>query len=73
MDGIVIEGYSAVDEKVITGESIPVEKRKGDQVIGATMNKTGTFKFQATKVGKDTALAKIISLVEDALSSNRPT
>ena len=72
VDGTVIEGYSAVDEKVITGESIPVEKRKGDQVIGATMNKTGTFKFQATKVGKDTALAQIIGLVEDALSSKAP-
>jgi P-type Cu+ transporter len=72
VDGIVIEGYSAVDEKVITGESLPVEKRKGDQVIGATMNKTGTFKFQATKVGKDTALAQIIGLVEDALSSKAP-
>ncbi|HSV48979.1 MAG TPA: heavy metal translocating P-type ATPase, partial [Candidatus Acidoferrales bacterium] len=72
VDGIVTEGYSGVDEKVITGESIPVEKRKGDQVIGATMNKTGTFKFQATKVGKDTALAQIINLVEDALSSKAP-
>lgn len=72
VDGVVIEGYSAVDEKVITGESIPVEKRKGDQVIGATINKTGTFKFQATKVGKDTTLAQIISLVETALSSKAP-
>jgi P-type Cu+ transporter len=72
VDGIVTEGYSGVDEKVITGESIPVEKRKGDQVIGATMNKTGTFKFEATKVGKDTALAQIISLVEDALTSKAP-
>lgn len=72
VDGVVTEGYSGVDEKVITGESIPVEKRKGDQVIGATMNKTGTFKFEATKVGKDTALAQIISLVEDALTSKAP-
>ena len=72
VDGLVTEGYSGVDEKVITGESIPVEKRKGDQVIGATMNKTGTFKFEATKVGKDTALAQIISLVEDALTSKAP-
>ncbi len=72
VDGIVTEGYSGVDEKVITGESIPVEKRKGDQVIGATMNKTGTFKFKATKVGKDTALAQIINLVEDALTSKAP-
>jgi Cu+-exporting ATPase len=72
VDGVVTEGYSGVDEKVITGESIPVEKRKGDQVIGATMNKTGTFKFQATKIGKDTALAQIINLVEDALTSKAP-
>ena len=72
VDGTVTEGYSGVDEKVITGESIPVEKRKGDQVIGATMNKTGTFKFEATKVGKDTALAQIIGLVEDALTSKAP-
>jgi Cu+-exporting ATPase len=72
VDGTIIDGYSGVDEKVITGESIPIEKRKGDQVIGATMNKTGTFKFQATKVGKDTALAQIISMVEDALSSKAP-
>ncbi|NLF88230.1 copper-translocating P-type ATPase [Candidatus Bathyarchaeota archaeon] len=72
VDGVVTEGYSGVDEKVITGESIPVEKRKGDQVIGATMNKTGTFKFQANKVGKDTALAQIINLVEDALTSKAP-
>jgi Cu+-exporting ATPase len=72
VDGTVIDGYSGVDEKVITGESLPVEKHKGDQVIGATMNKTGTFKFQATKVGKDTALAQIINLVEDALTSKAP-
>jgi Cu+-exporting ATPase len=72
VDGVVTEGYSGVDEKVITGESIPVEKRKGDQVIGATMNKTGTFKFEATKVGRDTALAQIINLVEDALTSKAP-
>jgi Cu+-exporting ATPase len=72
VDGTVIEGYSGVDEKVITGESIPVEKRQGDQVIGATMNKTGMLKFKATKVGKDTALAQIINLVEDALTSKAP-
>jgi len=72
VDGVVVEGYSGVDEKVITGESLPVEKRKGDEVIGATMNKTGTFKFEATKVGKDTALAQIINLVEDALTSKAP-
>lgn len=72
VDGLVVEGYSAVDEKVITGESIPVEKKSGDQVIGATMNKTGRLKFKATKVGKDTVLAQIINMVEDALSSKAP-
>ena len=72
VDGVVTEGYSAVDEKVITGESIPVEKKVGDQVVGATMNKTGVLKFKATKVGKDTVLAQIISMVEDALSSKAP-
>ncbi|MCW4018359.1 MAG: heavy metal translocating P-type ATPase [Candidatus Bathyarchaeota archaeon] len=72
VDGVVIEGYSAVDEKVITGESIPVEKNQGDQVIGATMNKTGVLKFQAAKVGKDTVLAQIIGMVEDALTSKAP-
>jgi Cu+-exporting ATPase len=72
VDGLVVEGYSAVDEKVITGESIPIEKKSGDQVIGATMNKTGRLKFKATKVGKDTVLAQIINMVEDALSSKAP-
>ena len=72
VDGTVIEGYSAVDEKVITGESIPVEKKVGDQVVGATLNKTGVFKFKATKVGKDTVLAQIINMVEDALTSKAP-
>ncbi len=72
VDGTVTEGYSAVDEKVITGESIPVEKRIGDQIVGATMNKTGMLKFKATKVGKDTVLAQIISMVEDALTSKAP-
>ncbi len=72
VDGTVSEGYSAVDEKVITGESIPVEKKIGDQVVGATMNKTGMLKFKATKVGKDTVLAQIINMVEDALTSKAP-
>jgi P-type Cu+ transporter len=72
VDGVVVEGYSGVDEKVITGESIPVEKRKGDQVVGATMNKTGVLKFEATKVGGDTVLAQIIGMVENALSSKAP-
>jgi Cu+-exporting ATPase len=72
VDGTVTEGYSGVDEKVITGESIPVEKKQGDQVVGATMNKTGVLKFKATKVGKDTVLAQIINMVEDALTSKAP-
>jgi Cu+-exporting ATPase len=72
VDGTVTEGYSGVDEKVITGESIPVEKKAGDPVVGATMNKTGVLKFKATKVGKDTALAQIINMVEDALTSKAP-
>ena len=72
VDGTVTDGYSAVDESMITGESIPVEKKEGDGVIGGTINKTGTFKFKATKVGKDTALAQIISLVETAQASKAP-
>ena len=60
VDGVVIEGSSAVDESMLTGESIPVEKNAGDTVIGATMNKLGSFKFRATKVGADTALAQIV-------------
>jgi Cu+-exporting ATPase len=72
VDGEVLEGTSAVDESMITGESIPVEKRAGDEVIGATLNKTGTFKFRATKVGKDTALANIIRMVQDAQGSKAP-
>ena len=72
VDGVVIEGYSGVDEKVITGESIPVEKKTGDTVVGATINKTGALKFKATKVGADTVLAQIIKLVENALGSKAP-
>ncbi len=72
VDGIIINGYSAVDESMITGESIPAEKKKGDKVIGATINKTGTFTFRATKVGSDTALAQIIRLVEEAQGSKAP-
>jgi len=72
VDGIVKEGYSAVDESMLTGESLPVEKKVGDNVIGGTMNKTGAFKFVATKVGADTALAQIIRLVEDAQASKAP-
>jgi Cu+-exporting ATPase len=72
VDGTIIDGYSGVDEKAITGESIPVEKKLGDEVVGATINKTGVLKFRATKVGKDTVLAQIIRLVEDALGSKAP-
>jgi len=72
VDGIIKEGKSAVDESMITGESIPVEKGKGDEVIGATINKTGSFRFEATKVGKDTALAQIVKLVQDAQGSKAP-
>ena len=72
VDGVVIEGHSSVDESMISGESIPVEKIKGSKVIGATINKTGSFKFKATKVGKDTVLAQIINLVEEAQGSKAP-
>ncbi len=72
VDGVITDGYSAVDEKAITGESIPVEKKKGDQVIGATINKTGILKFKATRVGKDTMLAQIIKIVEEAMGSKAP-
>ena len=72
VDGVVLEGGSAVDESMVTGESIPVEKRPGDEVIGATMNQTGSFRFRATRVGKDTALAQIVRLVQDAQGSKAP-
>lgn len=72
VDGIVVDGYSGVDEKAITGESIPVEKKKGDEVIGATINKTGVLHFRATRVGKDTMLSQIIKIVEDAMGSKAP-
>lgn len=71
-DGVVIEGSSAVDESMLTGESIPVEKRAGSQVIGGTLNRTGMFRFRATAVGAETALAQIIKLVEDAQASSAP-
>jgi len=69
-DGTVIEGHSAVDEKLLTGESVPVEKKAGDLVIGGTMNKVGTFKFRATRVGADTTLSQIIKMVEEAQTSS---
>ncbi len=72
VDGEITAGSSTVDESMITGESIPVEKHIGDEVIGASINKTGSFKFKATKVGKDTALAQIIQMVEQAQSSKAP-
>ncbi len=72
VDGTVQEGSSAIDESMLTGESLPVEKRSGDEVFGATLNKTGSFRFQATKVGKDTALQQIVKLVQDAQGSKAP-
>ncbi|MGI1658712.1 MAG: heavy metal translocating P-type ATPase [Desulfitobacterium sp.] len=72
VDGEVIEGNTAVDESMLTGESIPVEKNAGDSIIGASINKNGTIKYRATRVGKDTALAQIIKLVEDAQGSKAP-
>jgi P-type Cu+ transporter len=72
VDGTIIEGASSVDESMVTGESMPVDKRVGDEVIGATLNKTGAFRFQATKVGADTALASIVRMVKDAQASKLP-
>jgi len=72
VDGKITEGSSSIDESMLTGESLPVEKNVGDTVVGATINKYGTFKFEATKVGKDTVLSQIVKMVEDAQSSKAP-
>ncbi|PKN98453.1 MAG: copper-translocating P-type ATPase [Chloroflexi bacterium HGW-Chloroflexi-4] len=72
VDGVILEGSSAVDESMLTGESLPSSKKVGDDVIGATLNKTGAFKFRTTKVGKDTALAQIVKMVQDAQNSKAP-
>ncbi|MRR29515.1 copper-translocating P-type ATPase, partial [bacterium] len=72
VDGVIIDGSSAVDESMLTGESLPASKKVGDEVIGATFNKTGAFKFRTTKVGKDTALAQIVKMVQDAQNSKAP-
>ncbi len=72
VDGVIKEGYSSVDESMVTGESMPVEKNVGDEVIGATINKTGSFRFEATKVGRDTMLAHIIDMVQTAQGSKPP-
>ena len=72
VDGVIIEGSSSVDESMLTGESLPASKKQGDEVIGATINKTGAFRFRATKVGKDTALAQIVKMVQDAQNSKAP-
>ncbi|WP_172960789.1 heavy metal translocating P-type ATPase [Thermus scotoductus] len=72
VDGVIIEGESALDESMLTGESLPVDKQPGDEVIGGTINTTGSFKFRATKVGKDTALAQIVKMVQEAMGSKAP-
>ena len=72
VDGVVVEGMTAVDESMLTGESIPVEKTVGDNIIGASINKNGTIQYKATKVGRDTTLSQIIKLVEDAQGSKAP-
>jgi P-type Cu+ transporter len=72
VDGIIRQGNPALDESMVTGESLPVEKKPGDEVIGATINKTGSFRFEATRIGKDTTLSRIVRLVEEAQGSKAP-
>ncbi len=72
VDGVIRDGYSSIDESMLTGESLPVDKKTGDQVIGATINKIGTFTFEATKVGKETMLSQIIRMVQEAQGSKAP-
>ncbi|MGD1119945.1 MAG: heavy metal translocating P-type ATPase [Dehalococcoidales bacterium] len=72
VDGVIRQGSPSLDESMVTGESLPVEKKEGDEVIGATINKTGSFQFRATRVGKDTTLARIVRLVEEAQGSKAP-
>src|SRR5690606_36536565 len=72
VDGIIIEGKSSVDESMITGESIPIDKGINDMVIGGTINKQGSFKFKATKVGSETLLSQIIKMVDEAQGSKAP-
>src|SRR5699024_11573637 len=71
-DGIVIKGRTSVDESMLTGESIPIEKDLGEKIIGSTINKNGSIEMEATKVGKDTALASIVKVVEEAQGSKAP-
>jgi Cu+-exporting ATPase len=72
VDGVIKDGYSSVDESMISGESIPVEKKAGDDVIGSTINRTGSFKFEATRIGRDTMLSQIINMVQEAQGSKPP-
>jgi Cu+-exporting ATPase len=72
VDGIIRQGHPGLDESMVTGESLPVEKKEGDEVIGASINKTGSFQFEATRIGKDTTLARIVRLVEEAQGSKAP-
>jgi P-type Cu+ transporter len=72
VDGIIVEGHSSLDESLVTGESLPVEKKKGDEVIGSTINKVGSFRFKATKVGSETTLSRIVKLIEEAQTKKAP-